>query len=370
MKLLHIADLHIGRKLKGFSLLDDQEYVLNQIIDIAKKQKAKGIIIAGDIYDTSIPNVDAINLFDKFLSDIHKLNISCYVVSGNHDNISRVSFGADILSKENIFFAQKYSGEISPINIGEGIIIWLLPFIRPADVREFHSDFSTSNYEEMMEKVIERFKLDKSKTNILVAHQFITANGKSPQRSDSETIYLGTMDNIDYSYFKDFDYVALGHIHRPQSMGRKTVRYAGSPLKYSFSEVNHKKSITLLDIKNKKVEIKEIPLLPKKDLKEFKGKFEDLIKENCEDFVHITLTDDFIPDAKNRLEGSFPYLMQLDYDNYKTQNTFKSENFEIQKQSDIYDSFRDFFEMQNGVKLNKKQKTIIGEILEEIAGDI
>ena len=240
MKFLHISDLHIGKKVKGFSLFDDQIHVLKQILTVAKEKEVDGIIIAGDIYDTSTPSSEAVSYFDKFISDIHELGISCYAVSGNHDSVYRVAFGSDIMAKRNIYFAKRYSGKIEPIEADKNTNIWLLPFIRPVDVREYHSDFAVGSYEEMMQAVIGNLDIDTKKTNILVAHQFITSSGKSPETSDSETVSLGTLDNIDAKNFDMFDYVALGHIHKPQAMGRETVRYAGSPLKYSFSEKNDK----------------------------------------------------------------------------------------------------------------------------------
>lgn len=368
MKLLHLSDLHIGRKLKGFPLIEDQKHILNEIFNIAKKEEVNGVIISGDIYDTSIPNTEAINLFDKFISDMNNEGIACYIVSGNHDNVYRVSFGSSIMAKENIHFAKRYSGELQPIKADKNTCIWLLPFIRPADVREFHNDFTTSNYEEMMKTVLKNIDLDEKKVNILVAHQYITANGVAPERSESETGSLGTLDSIDYSVFDKFDYVALGHIHKPQSMGRKTVRYSGSPLKYSFSEVDHKKSACLIEINKKEVSYTKIPLTPLRDMKEFKGSFEEMMKLRSDDYVHVTLTDDFIPDVKSRLETVFPYLMQIDYDNARTRNESKLEAFDTQAEKSLSENFEEFYFAQNQTELNDNQKKIIEEILEEMEG--
>lgn len=367
MKLLHISDLHLGKRLKGYSLLDDQKDILRQIITTAKEQKVNGVIIAGDIYDVSIPPTEAINLFDKFITDLSYNNIACYAVSGNHDNIYRVTFGSEIMAKGNIYFAKKYSGNITPIKAEKDVFIWLLPFIRPMDVREFYPDFANSSYEEMMQKVIENLDIDETKTNILVAHQFITNNGKPPERSESETISLGTLDNISATNFNKFDYVALGHIHKPQAMGRETLRYCGSPLKYSFSEEKDTKSMVILEVKNKKISIEFHPFTPQRDLREIRGKFEDLKKLTpSEDYIKIVLTDEnYITDAKGQLETIFPNIMEISYNNIST-----SQNQEIifsdNKEYSPIELFKNFYKQQHNQDLTENQEKIITDIFLEI----
>ncbi len=368
MKLLHVSDLHIGKKVKGFSLIEDQKFILQQILDTALEQKVHGIIIAGDIYDTSIPNIDAINLFDNFLSQLHKNKIACYAVSGNHDNIYRVTFGSDIMSEEHIYFAKKYSGNINPIEIEKGINIWLLPFIRPIDVREYYPDFESGSYEAMMRTVIKNLDIDKTKTNILVAHQFVTCGNISPERSESESASLGTMDNVDVSNFNDFDYVALGHIHKSQHMGRKEVRYGGSPLKYSFSEKNDKKSMVILNINKKKINIDYIPYKPIKDMKEFIGTFDELVKlPKCDDYVRIVLQDEnFITDVKHKLENVFTNIMEIIYDNtFSRENKDIDEIQNIEKQTPL-DLFKKFYELQNNKGLDDQQIKIVEKIFKDL----
>lgn len=368
MKLLHISDLHLGKKLKGFSLLEDQKFILNQILDTINEYNVDGVIIAGDIYDVSIPPTDAINLFDDFITRLSNENVACYAVSGNHDNIYRVTFGSNIMAKGKIHFAKKYSGNILPIKADENTYIWLLPFIRPMDVREFYPDFQNSSYEEMMQHVMTNLDIDESKTNILVAHQFVTCNGKQPERCDSETISLGTLDNIDISNFDKFDYVALGHLHKSQAMGRDTVRYGGSPLKYSFSEKDDKKSMVLLNIENKTINIEKIPYKPLRDLKEFEGKFEDLQKlKPSEDYIKIILNDEnYIIDVKSKFETMFPNVMEISYNNIST-----SENQEISlmDSSDKYtpmDLFKIFYKQQHNQDLTEDQEKIISDIFKEL----
>ena len=368
MKLLHISDLHIGKKVKGFSLLKDQKYILNQIIETTKEKKVDGIIIAGDIYDVSTPSNDAVNLFDYFITEVHSMGISCYVVSGNHDSIYRVAFGSNIMAKENIYFAKRYEGKITPIEADKNTDIWLLPFIRPADVREYHPDFTVGSYEEMMRAVINNLNVNTKKVNILVAHQFITCAGKSPEKSDSETASLGTLDNIDVSNFDAFDYVALGHIHKPQIMGRDTVRYAGSPIKYSFSEKNDKKSMILIDTSNGKIKIDLIPYKPIRDMKEYTGTFEELSKlKPTDDYVKIVLKDkNLITDVKHKLENTFTNIMEIVYDNAYTRENKVIESANLIEEQTPAQLFAKFYELQNNSQLDKKQTKIVNEIFETL----
>ncbi len=370
MRFLHVSDLHIGKKVKGFSLYEDQIHVLKQIINTAKAKDVDGIIIAGDIYDTSMPSGEAVNCFDEFISEIHSLGISCYVVSGNHDSVSRVAFGSNIMAKEKIYFAKKYSGLITPIEADKETNIWLLPFIRPVDVREYHSDFEVGSYEDMMRTVIGNLKINPKKTNILVAHQFITKSGVSPQTSDSETVSLGTLDNIDFSNFDKFDYVALGHIHKPQSMGRETVRYAGSPLKYSFSEKNDKKSMVIIDCLKKKISLDYVSFKPIRDMKEFAGKFEDLVKlPKTDDYARIVLQDEnYIVDVKQKLETNFTNIMEIVYDNLYTRENKHIKKAELIEKQTPQELFGIFYELQNNKKLNSEQKKIVEKVFEDLEG--
>lgn len=364
MKLLHVGDLHIGKKIKGFSLADDIQNILNRILQTAKDRNVDGILIAGDIYDSTNPSSEALSCFDDFISKLHDIKVSCFAVSGNHDNIYRVSFGSQIMSRENIYFAKKYSGTLEPIEVSQDVNIWLLPFIRPIDVRTFYPDFANGSYEEMMKTVLKNISIDKKKTNILVAHQFVTCNGKAPEKSDSESVSLGTLDNIDVSNFEDFDYVALGHIHKPQAMGRQTVRYSGSPLKYSFSEQNDKKSMVLLDIKGKQVDIEFIDFCPLRDMREVVGYYDDLKKyAPTDDYVKIILKDEnFIIDIKHKLESNFSRIMEIVYDNtYTRENRFTEKAKAVESQSPL-ELFKDFYELQNNQEMTEKQLKKVEEI--------
>lgn len=368
MKLMHLADIHIGKRVNEFPMIENQKVILKQIIELAVSQKVNGIILSGDIYDKTIPSVEAIELFEEFIEKLVSLKIPAYVVSGNHDSVERLSVFSNLIVKNGIYIAKSYDGTIEPI-IDGNVAIWLLPFIRPADVRRFYPDIEIGSYQEAVQKVVESFEIDKSKVNILAAHQFVTANGKSPEMSDSETSSLGTLDSVDYSVFKDFDYVALGHIHKPQSMGRKEVRYCGSPLKYSFSEVNQNKSVSVINItKQNKIKLETFELTPPKDMKELKGSLEELLKMDfCEDYMHITLTDIDVIDAKSKLETVFPNIMKLDFEDYNLSG-FSSKSLKELKEKTLFEHFEQFFEKQTNQKLDKGQKGMILELLENLQG--
>lgn len=369
MKFMHLADLHIGRRLNEFSMIEDQKYILNRIINIAAEQEVEGIIIAGDVYDRSIPSIEAIEIFENFVEELVKLKIPAYIVSGNHDSCERLSAFSNLISHSGIYISKTYNEKIEPI-IYKNTAIWLLPFIRPADVRRYHPDIEIGNYEDAVKKVIDTLDIDESMTNIIAAHQFVTANGEAPELSDSEVSSLGTLDNVDFTVFDKFDYAALGHIHKPQSMGRKEVRYSGSPLKYSFSEVNQKKSVSIIEINKKhKINIETYPLEPLHDMREIKGSLIELLKEDkTEDYMHITLTDMGIIDAKSKLETVFPNIMKLDFEEY---NIILEDNKSIEKikEKNIIEYFCDFFKKQTGQEISAQNLEMISELLESSQGD-
>lgn len=364
MKFMHLGDLHIGKRVNEFPMLNDQREILKQVIELSISEKIDGLFLAGDIYDKTIPSIEAIELFEEFICKLAELKIPTYIVSGNHDSGERLSTFSKLISLSGIHFSKNYNGEIEPI-LQNNIAIWLLPFIRPADVRRFFPNIEIGSYQDAVENVIKNLNIDKSKINILIAHQFVTANGKNPEISDSETSSLGTLDNIDYRIFDDFDYVALGHIHKPQSMGRKEVRYCGSPLKYSFSEVNQNKSITIIEIENKKIDIKTIPFMPIHDMKEIRGELNNLLKmEKDNSYMHITLTDTNVIDAKNKLEAVFPNIMKLDFEEYYT-NIGDKRDLKTLKEKSTFEHFSDFFEKQTKEKLTEEEKDIVLSILQE-----
>lgn len=376
MKLLHTSDLHIGKRVNEFSMLEDQEHILKQILTIADQHKPQGILLAGDIYDKGIPCVEAVTLFDWFLTGLHKRGLHVFMVSGNHDSSERIDFGGRIMEENNIHIAGTYQGKLDKVSLTDEygpIHIFLMPFVKPAMVRRYYPEADT--YQEAVEAVLSHGDIDKNERNVLVAHQFITYGEELPEQCESETISIGGLDNIDASVFEDFDYVALGHLHGPQRIGRDTVRYAGSPLKYSFSEARQIKSVTLLEVKGKaEVTYEKIPLFPLRDMREIKGPMEALTdpkiygQANTLDYIHATLTDEEeIYDAIGKLRSVYPNIMRLDFENSRTTRSSETKMAasDVEKKSPLQ-LFEEFFESQNNAAMTPEQREVMQGLFMEV----
>ena len=367
MKFAHLADLHIGKKLNGISLLEDQRYVLNQVVDIVKKEKVDGILLAGDIYQTSQPSSEALSLFDEFLGNLVKANIPCYMISGNHDSEQRIAYFSRLIRKANVFTNELFNGTIQTIKVedeyGE-LNIHLLPFIKPIDLKKYYPDEKIDTYQKMMELVIAASNIDYSQRNILLCHQFITG----AVTSDSEVFAIGTLDNINHQVFENFDYVALGHLHHPQHVGKDTIRYSGSLLKYSLSEINSNKSITIVDVKEKgNVGIDKIPLIPPHEMRELKGYYKDLMKEAySEDYISVILEDDVVlPDAYLSLMTNFPNM--ISYRLNKNNEVYDHYELLDMDNKSVLDLFTDFYRGQNNDLMpSNEQLDLIKRIIDEI----
>lgn len=377
MKFIHLSDLHIGKRVNEFNMLDDQKYILNEIIRVADSIKPDVILIAGDIYDKSMPSAEAVELFDEFLTEIVNRNLKCFAISGNHDSAERIAFGSRIMKEQGIYMSKVFDGKITPTILNDilgEVNIYMLPFIKPANVRRFYPDSVIENYEDAIKTVIENSYIDKTKRNILVAHQFVTSLGVEPERCESENISVGGIDRVDSSVFDIFDYVALGHLHGSQRIGRDTIRYAGSPLKYSFSESRQSKSITVVEIGNKDdIKIDKIPLVPLRDLREIRGPINELLNPeiykgtNLEDYIHVTLTDEEeIMDAIGKIHMVYPNVMRLDFDNNKTRACGVNQVPENINLKTHFDLFKEFYTLQNNNDLDNLKIKIISELLEEL----
>ena len=374
MKLMHLSDLHLGKRVNDFSMLEDQAYILNKIINIIDDEKPTGIILAGDIYDKPIPPAEAVELFDDFLYKLSQRNIQVFIISGNHDSAERIAFGARLFDKTGIYLSPVYNGTISPIEVHDDfgkLNIYMLPFIKPVHVSRYFPDKEISSYTDAVSTVIENMHIDTSSRNILVTHQFVTGSS----RTESEDVSLGGSDNVDSVVFKDFDYVALGHIHRSQSCCSEYIRYCGTPLKYSFSESKDTKSITVIDIKEKgNIKLDFIPLTPLRDMVELKGTYEELMLrsfyENTtypDDYVHITLTDeDDILDVITRLRVVYKNIMKLDYDNQRTRSSSEINLINDMESKSPLELFDIFYESRNGQHLSDIQKDFMENIIEDI----
>lgn len=373
MKFAHLADLHIGKRLYEYSLIDNQRDILNKIVELIKKYNLDGVVISGDIYDKSVPPVDAVGIMDEFLSTLVKLDIFIIIIGGNHDSVARLSFGSKILEKSRVFISPVFNGNIEKVELSDqfgSINFYLLPYIRPINVKRVYQDFSGDSFTEALKFVIDRINPDKSMRNVLVAHQFVTG----AQKSDSEELYVGGSENVDYTLFDDFDYVALGHLHMPQNVGRDTVRYAGTPLKYSFSEISHKKSMTIVDIKQKgDIQIQEILLNPMCDLVELRGSLNELVSNSIESsvdkksFVKITLTDEVLKNnALDILKNFYPCIVSIGYDNSMTKDNKLIRKAEKSEEQEPQQIVEELFVQQNNRAMNADERDLINKLVKKV----
>ena len=377
MKILHLADLHIGKIIFEQSLLEDQEYMLNKIIEKIKAENIDAILIAGDVYDRSIPQAEAINLLDRFLNILIKeLKKKVFIIAGNHDSKERLGFGNKIFENEGLFISSKYEGKIKKVKLQDEygkLNIYMLPFIKPIEVKKYFDDESLS-YNETIKKIIEKENINEAERNIILTHQFVTAIGEEVERTESEVLTLGGTDNVDISNYNKFDYVAIGHVHRPQRIGRDTARYAGTMLKYSFSEVNHKKTMPIIDFKEKgNIDIKLVELKPLRDMREIKGPIEKLLEnyeeENANDYIRAIITNEEpVYDAIGQLRRIYPNVLKLEVQNSKILSNieFKTENLQKVKSKSEVELFNEFYKFQNNIELNVEQKNLIQEVVKEI----
>lgn len=373
MKFAHIADLHIGKRVHDFSMLEDQKYILKQMLKIFQEQQVDGVLIAGDVYDKSVPSAEAVQLFDSFLTSLAKEKIPVYMISGNHDSAERLSFGAELFADSQIYISEVYDGTIRKISVQDeyGLVhIYLLPFLKPAMVRHALGREDIATYQDGVAAALAECEVDTAQRNILVAHQFVTGAG----RSDSEEVSVGGIDNVDKEVFEKFDYVALGHIHRPQKVGRETLRYSGTPLKYSFSEADHQKSVTIVELFEKgRIQICEAMLVPERELRKIKGTYLEVTaknaytSENQGDYLQVTLTDESdIPGAMEKLRTVYPNLMRLEYDNRRTRENREIEAAKEQEKRSELELFEEFYELLNNEPMKEEQKRFAERLIQEL----
>lgn len=377
MKILHLGDLHLGKRVNEISMIEDQKFILDQIVTLVKEEKIDVILLCGDIYDKAIPTIEAIHLLDEFLEELSDLKVKVLMISGNHDSSERLSFGRNLFKRSNLYIASQFNQEIEKITIkedGYNINFYMLPFVKPANINHVLK-IQTETYEECFKHLMEQVKINEDETNILLAHQFVTVGKNSPELSDSETSSLGGIDNIDYRLFDAFDYVALGHIHKPQAMGREMVRYAGSILKYSFSEIHKDKQATILTIsKNKQISLSHHLLKPLRDMREMECSLESLLKRKCEigneeDYMHVILTDEEqILDAIGEVRTVYPNVMQISFKNHRHMmqyETIQMKENQIADQNPM-ELFEQFYKMQNHIDLDEKRAQMAISIFEEV----
>ena len=377
MKLLHLADLHLGKSLQEFDLKEDQQYILDQILGIIKKESIDVVLIAGDVYDKSIPSESATKLLDYFLCSLAQLKVKTFVISGNHDSDERLRYGSSLFESNQIFISAIYDGSLYKQTVtdekGE-VDIYLLPFVKASQVRHFYPEENISSYEDAVRVIFSHTQIDEKRRNVLVAHQFVAGNGEDPVLGGSEGAMVqsvGLVEKIGYDCFAPFDYVALGHIHSAQSVGRDEIRYAGSPLKYSWKEANNDKSVPVVDLGEKgQVELQLVPLKPMRDLRHIKGSMNKLLdKENVkapEDFIYVTLTDeDAINDVMGIFQQTYPNTVKIDYDNSHTREVEQVDITRITENKSFSELIGDFYQQMYGCEISEEEISMMKQVARE-----
>ena len=373
MKLMHLSDLHLGKRVNEFNMLPDQEFILLRILDCVDRERPDAVLIAGDVYDKAMPPAEAVRLFDDFLVRLSRRGIPVFVISGNHDSPERIAFGGRLMEKSGVFLSPVYDGSVKAFRLEDeygALDLWLLPFLKPAHVRRFFPEEEIDSYTRAMETVIAHMPLDRSRRNVLVTHQFVTG----AERSESEEISVGGSDNVDASVFEPFDYVALGHIHGPQNVGSERIRYCGTPLKYSFSEAEQNKSVTIAQLGEKgRLSVRTLPLVPRRDLRRLRGSYLELTARDfyrdtpTDDYLQITLTDEQdVPDALAKLRVIYPNLMKLEYDNARARAAADLDRAEEPERRSPLELLEEFYEKQNGLPLGPEQRDFARELMETI----
>lgn len=373
MKLIHLSDLHIGKRVNEVSMIEDQEYILTQIIRIIDEEKPDAVLIAGDVYDRSVPSAEAVVLFDDFLCRLAKRQMPVLIISGNHDSAERLAFGNRLLENSGIHISPVYNGNVEPFVLSDEsgeVQFWMLPFIKPVHVSRFFPDESIESYTDAVRTAIAKMGMDKTKRNVLLTHQFVTGASVC----ESEEISVGGSDNVDVSVFEDFDYVALGHIHGPQNIGSNRVRYCGTPLKYSFSEAGHYKSVTVAELGRKgELVLHTVPLSPRHDVREIRGTFAELTDRAyysttvTDDYLHVILTDEEdVPEAVGQLRVIYPNLMKLSYDNTRTRADRVVGSAEDVKRKSPLELFENLYETQNNQPMSEQQRAFAQQLIESI----
>ena len=404
MKFLHLADLHIGKRVCEHSMLGDQVHILGEVLKVVDAEKPDAVLIAGDVYDKPVPGAEAVAVLDDFLVKLSRTGVKVFVVSGNHDSAERIAFGARLMQGTGVYMSPVYSGAFEPVTLqdvsGE-VDVWMLPFVRPAMVRAcLESDEerdAVKDYTSAVKAALAQMKFTEGRRNVLVAHQFVTG----AETSDSEEC-VGGLENVDASVFEKFDYVALGHIHKPQNVlkdgdGTVRARYSGTPLKYSLSEAAHKKSVTVVELgsagnagvavagdlfadsgMHAALQLREVPLVPLHDVRKIHGTFAELVSPefrngqvaagmSLEDYVYIELTDENdISDAAQKLRGIYPNLMMLAYDNERTRNQKITVDVEKVEKNSPMQLFGEFFGEMNGREMNGEESEFVQSIIDGI----
>ena len=373
MKLIHLSDLHIGKRVNEVSMIEDQAYILAQILRIIDDERADAVLIAGDVYDKSVPSAEAVTLFDDFLCRLAQRKLPVLIISGNHDSPERLAFGNRLMDNCGIYISPVYDGSVRCITLNDqhgAVNFYLLPFIKPAHVKRYFGDKPIESYTDACRVAVEQMPIDLTQRNVLLTHQFVTGAATC----ESEEISVGGSDNVDASVFECFDYVALGHLHGPQNIGSNQIRYCGTPLKYSFSEEAHHKSVTVVELGKKgQIELHLHPLQPKHDMRSIRGTFAEVtdkafyLNTAVKDYLHVVLTDEEdVPEAIGRLRVIYPNIMKLSYDNTRTRtNQLIDGAADVQRKSPLQ-LFDELYERQNNQPMSDEQRSFTQQLIESI----
>lgn len=378
MRLAHVSDLHLGKRVNEFSMLEDQRYIVKQIESILEEEAADAVLIAGDVYDKPVPPGEAVRLFDSFLTALADRGTHVFVISGNHDSPERIAFGSRLMEKSRVYMAPVYDGHVSPIELRDAygsVYVYMLPFIKPAVVKKCWPEEKIETYEDAVGCAVAHMKEEvfvPEARNVLVAHQLVIG----ASRCDSEEVSVGGLDQVSAALFRDFDYTALGHIHGPQNAGGERIRYCGSPLKYSFSEAGHVKSVTIVDLEEKgNVRVRTRPLIPLHDMREIRGSYEEVVSRDfyrgtaVDDYLHITLTDEEdILDAMGKLRAIYPNIMRLDYDNRRTREGGQLPE-KVQRAKSPLELLEELYALQNNQPMSGEQRELSARLIEELWED-
>ena len=378
MRLAHISDLHLGKRVNEFSMLEDQRYIVKQIESILEEEAADAVLIAGDVYDKPVPPGEAVRLFDGFLTALADRGIHVFVISGNHDSPERIAFGSRLMEKSRVYMAPVYDGHVNPIELRDAygsVYVYMLPFVKPAVVKKCWPEEGIETYEDAVGCAVAHMKEEvfvPEARNVLVAHQLVIG----ASRCDSEEVSVGGLDQVSAALFRDFDYTALGHIHGPQNAGGERIRYCGSPLKYSFSEAGHVKSVTIVDLEEKgNVRVRTRPLIPLHDMREIRGSYEEVVSRDfyrgtaVDDYLHITLTDEEdILDAMGKLRAIYPNIMRLDYDNRRTREGGQLPE-KVQRVKSPLELLEELYALQNNQPMSGEQRELSARLIEELWED-
>lgn len=373
MKLIHISDLHLGKRWNHFSLLEDQDHILRQILQTIEREEAEAVLIAGDIFDKPVPPTEAVTLFDEFLVKLAERKIPVFVISGNHDSPERIAFASRLIAGSGIYLSPVYRGTVEPLILSDEygeIAFYLLPFVKPAHVRHYFPEEKIETYTDAIRCAISHMEVDSDRRNVILSHQFVTG----ADRSGSEELMVGGLEQVDAAVYDKFDYAALGHIHGAQKAGKEKIRYSGTPLKYSFSEAGQKKSLTVVEIKEKgNLSVSHVPLTPLRDVQEYKGTYETLIKPEYyktidnDAYVHLVLTDEReVPNAFYNLRTVYPNIMQMEYDNSRTKGLTAGCQTEVEEKLLPDELFGAFYEKMNHRPLEEDEKIYVAEKIGKI----